>query len=166
MVLSKGHAAPALYSVLLELGLISEADIGGAGEPHFKLQSHPEAASLLAAGALCGRVGIDFGLTAARWGDVERIAEIAGTSFRHLSTYSCAMAGEDPSFVSELLSNPLVREAIRLYLKVCGGLAESNDAGIDTLLRELQQRLAGPGLIDPRDAYAAFYRALDALENA
>ncbi len=108
-------------------------------------------------------VGISFGLTVARWGDAERIAEIAGTSFRYLSTYSCALAGEDSSFVSELLSNPLVREAIQLYLKVCEGLTRSSGAEVDALLGELRHAFAE--LIDPGDAYAAFYRALDALSH-
>ncbi len=43
VVLSKGHAAPALYSILLERGRISDADLREVGEPHSRLQAHPEA---------------------------------------------------------------------------------------------------------------------------
>ncbi len=43
VVLSKGHAAPALYSILLERGCVSEEDLRGAGEPDSRLQAHPEA---------------------------------------------------------------------------------------------------------------------------
>jgi transketolase len=46
VILSKGHASIALYTIYLELGIISEDDIEEFGVPNSKLQSHPEARNL------------------------------------------------------------------------------------------------------------------------
>ncbi len=42
VLLSKGHAAPALYAALMEMGLISEEEIENIGTPFSRLQAHPE----------------------------------------------------------------------------------------------------------------------------
>ncbi len=55
VLLSKGHAAPALYAVLMEMGLIDEEEIEKAGTPSSRLQTHPERGTpgvLLSSGSL------------------------------------------------------------------------------------------------------------------
>ncbi len=42
IVLSKGHAAPALYAVLAELGVIDKAGLNHINEPWSPLQGHPD----------------------------------------------------------------------------------------------------------------------------
>lgn len=42
VVLSKGHAAPALYAVLAELGIINRGDLININEPWSPYQGHPE----------------------------------------------------------------------------------------------------------------------------
>ncbi len=46
IILSKGHASLALYTIYLELGIINEEDIENFGKPGSKLQPHPEGGSL------------------------------------------------------------------------------------------------------------------------
>jgi len=46
IILSKGHASLALYTIYLELGIINEDDIENFGAPGSKLQPHPEGKSL------------------------------------------------------------------------------------------------------------------------
>lgn len=46
IILSKGHASLALYTIYLELGIINEEDIENFGAPGSKLQPHPEGKSL------------------------------------------------------------------------------------------------------------------------
>ncbi|PMP91537.1 MAG: transketolase [Caldisphaera sp.] len=42
VILSKGHAAPALYALLAEKGLISKEELNYFAYPNSRLQSHPE----------------------------------------------------------------------------------------------------------------------------
>ncbi|MEM3833431.1 MAG: 1-deoxy-D-xylulose-5-phosphate synthase N-terminal domain-containing protein [Thermoprotei archaeon] len=46
IILSKGHASLALYTIYLEIGIIDEVDIKTFGQPGSKLQPHPEGKSL------------------------------------------------------------------------------------------------------------------------
>ncbi len=46
VILSKGHASLALYTIYLEMGVINEDDIKTFGQPGSKLQPHPEGRSL------------------------------------------------------------------------------------------------------------------------
>ncbi|MGC8948117.1 MAG: 1-deoxy-D-xylulose-5-phosphate synthase N-terminal domain-containing protein [Thermoprotei archaeon] len=46
VILSKGHASLALYTIYLEMGVINESDIKTFGQPGSKLQPHPEGRSL------------------------------------------------------------------------------------------------------------------------
>lgn len=46
IILSKGHASLALYTIYLELGIINDEDIENFGAPGSKLQPHPEGKTL------------------------------------------------------------------------------------------------------------------------
>jgi len=69
-ILSKGHAAPAYYAVLMEAGFLDKAEIGSLRQVHSKLQGHPASRYLpgcdistgsLGQGLSCG-VGMALGL--------------------------------------------------------------------------------------------------------
>ena len=68
LVLSKGHAAPALYAVLAELGIIDREELMNINSAHSILQNHPDIVIPfvdVATGSL-GQ-GISFAVGAAAW---------------------------------------------------------------------------------------------------
>jgi len=56
-ILSKGHAAPILYSVLYELGIISDYDLDSFREINSRLQGHPDKIRLPEVVATTGSLG-------------------------------------------------------------------------------------------------------------
>lgn len=80
VILSKGHASLALYTIYLEMGIISEDDIKTFGQPGSKLQPHPEGKSLpgilVSTGSLGQGLSIAAGLALSSRID-KRDAEIA-----------------------------------------------------------------------------------------
>jgi transketolase len=57
LILSKGHAAPALYATLAEVGLIDVAELSTLRQPHSRLQGHPDRVALPHVHAGTGALG-------------------------------------------------------------------------------------------------------------
>lgn len=57
LILSKGHAAPALYATLAEVGLIDEEELDTLRQPNSRLQGHPDRTRLPHLDAGTGALG-------------------------------------------------------------------------------------------------------------
>lgn len=56
-ILSKGHAAPVLYAVLAELGIIEESELSTLRKMHSRLQGHPDSKKLPGVEVSTGSLG-------------------------------------------------------------------------------------------------------------
>ena len=83
-VLSKGHAAPALYGTLMAKGFVDHDEIKGFRQLHSVLQGHPDAKKCPGVDASTGSLGqgisaaVGMALAAKHWGDDYRTYALLG----------------------------------------------------------------------------------------
>lgn len=63
-ILSKGHAAPVLYAVLVELGIVPEEELSTLRKMHSRLQGHPDSKKLPGVEVSTGSLGQGLSIAA------------------------------------------------------------------------------------------------------